>query len=124
MPRGPSPVWKQRKEPILDAHVLASINQAGGKYDPETGHYAVIRYTGCDTRERAAEIKRALHRSAMYLHRHKIASVGMHAEIIREGDTFTVEYRAVDKTMARKYVVEKYGTDPNKYPYFARRKGN
>lgn len=108
----------------MDAYILASINQAGGKHHPETGHYATLKYTGCDTRERAQEIKRALHRSAMYLHRRKIASVGMHAEIVKDGDTYTVEFRAVDKALARKHVIEKYGEDPNKWPYFARRRGN
>lgn len=107
----------------MDDYVWASINQAQGKYDPETGHYATLHYTGCDTRERAVEINRALHRSAMYMHRHKIASVGIHATIVKHGDTYTVEYCAVNKAHSRKYVVEKYGEDPNKWPYFARRRG-
>lgn len=124
MPRGPAPSWKARKQPVLDHLIHASIEQAGGKHHPETGHYATIRYTGIETRERAQEIVRALHRSAMYLHKRKLASVGCKTEIVKENGSFTVVFNAVDKAKAREHVVAKYGEDPNKWPYYSRRRGN
>jgi hypothetical protein len=57
------------------------------------------------------------------MHKHGVASIGMNAEIIKDGNTWTVEFRAVDKELARQHVIQKYGDDPNKWPYFARRKG-
>jgi hypothetical protein len=123
IPRGPAPSWQKRLEPVLDHLIQASIDQADGKHHPETGHYATLRYTGCETRERATEVKRALFRCANWMHKHGIASIGMNAEIIKDGNTWTVEFRAVDKELARQHVIQKYGDDPNKWPYFARRKG-
>lgn len=118
MPRGAAPPWRARKEPILDSHLYASVTQANGVHHPETGHYATLVYAGCETRERAKEIVRALHRSGMHL------GFSVSAKIIKAGNgTFNVEYRAIDKAMARKHVVDKYGPDRSKWPYDPRRKG-
>lgn len=122
MPRGPAPLWRQRLEPILDHLVQASIEQAGGKHHPQTGHYATLRYTGIETRERAEDIKRALYRCAHYMHKNNIADVGMSATILRIGEEYVVEFRAVDKSIARAYVLKRYGPDRSKWPYDPRRK--
>jgi hypothetical protein len=59
----------------------------------------------------------------MWLHKHKVVSVGINAKIIKTGDMYTVEFAAVDKIMARKHIIERYGEDPNLWPYNPRRKG-
>lgn len=118
MPRGPAPQWTKRLEPILDDHLRASIDAADGSYDPETGHYATLLYTGCATRERAKEIVRALYRSARHM------KVSVSATVLPADDgSFTVQFVAIDKSFARKYVLEKYGTDRGAWPYNPRRKG-
>lgn len=117
MPRGPAPQWTRRKEPILDDYVRASVSQANGIHN-EVGHYATLHYVGCPTRERATEIKQALFRAA------KHCGYSMSAQIVKDADgSFRVTFRAVDKQLARKYVLEKYGPDRSKWPYDPRRKG-
>lgn len=119
LPRGPSPDYRRRKEPVLDDHLRASINQAGGlgKHHPETGHYAEVWYTGCATRERAKEIKQALFRSGRHV------GVSVSADIVKAPDgTFTVKYKAIDKRLARQYVMQTYGTDKSLWPYNPREK--
>lgn len=119
MPRGPAPQWRARKQPVLDDYVLASVTQAGGpgKHHPETGHYAMLIIRGLADREEAGEWKRALFRCAHYLHRNGIADVSMSADIKRSGSGYLIEFRAVDKTIARQHVMAKYGTDRSKWPY-------
>ena len=109
---------RQRKEPILDTHLQASIDQASGVHD-ENGHYATLVYTGCDTRERAKEIVRALHRSGQ----HMGLSVSATVHPADDG-TFNVQYKAIDKAHARAYVLAHYGPDRSKWAYDPRRKGN
>lgn len=111
-------MWTRRKEPILDDYLRASIDQANGQYDPETGHYATLHYVGCESRERAKEISQGLYRAA----RHVKCSV--QATVLPADDgTYTVEFRAIDKSMARKYVLQKYGTNRANWPYDPRHKG-
>ena len=62
MPRAPAPQWHRRKEPVLDHYLQASVDQCGGQYD-ENGHYALLVYSGCETRDRAKEISQALYRA-------------------------------------------------------------
>lgn len=121
MPRSQAPLWRQRKEPILDHLVKASIEQAGGTFDPVSGHYAKLVYRGIEDRERAAEIERALRRSAYYMHKHGIADVSAATRIVRDGETWAVEFHAVNKMHARAYVLKKYGPDRTKWPYSPRR---
>jgi hypothetical protein len=125
MPRGPAPEWTRRKPPVLDGYVLASVNQAGGpgRHHPETGHYATLHIRGLADKDEAREYVQALYRSAHYLHRKKIADVSMSAKPVRHGDTWSVEFRAVDKTLARKHVLDRYGPDRSKWPYDPRRRG-
>ena len=124
MPRSPAPQWRQRKEPVLDDYVLASIEQAGGhgKHHPETGHYATLVITGLADREEAAEYVRALNRAALFLHKYKRADVGMSAKAERTATGYQVRFHAVDKTLARAHVLRKYGSDRSKWPYDPRRR--
>ena len=117
MPRAAAPQWRRRKEPITDDLVLASINAAGGKFDEQTGHYARLRFTGCESRERANEVKQSLYRCAAYL------KFSMSATVLpAEDGTYTVEYVVINKAHARAHVLAKYGTDRSKWPYDPRRK--
>jgi hypothetical protein len=126
MPRGAAPEWRRRKPPVVDAWILASIQQAGGlgKHHPETGHYATLKITGLKDREEAGEWSRALYRCAHFLNRTGQAAVSMSATIKRVSGGYEIEFRAVDKTMARKHVLEKYGADRSKWPYDPRRRGS
>lgn len=100
------------RQPVLDDQVKASMNVVGGVFDPTNGFYGVIHYTGCETEERAKEIIQGLHRAA------KRIGVSMSAKALREDDeSWTVKYFAIDKAMARKYVLEHYGEDRSKWPY-------
>jgi hypothetical protein len=125
MPRGPAPAWTQRKEPVVDEYVMASVTAAGGlgRYHPETGHYAELIVRGLNTREEAAEWKRALFRCAHFLNRHG-TPVSMSAQIERAGDGYQIRFAAVDKTKAREHVMARYGTNRTKWPYDPRRRGN
>ena len=115
MPRAGAPNWKRRKEPILDHLIHESVNQAKGMHN-EQGHYGELVYTGCETRARAAEIKRALYRAG----KHTGHSVS--AAVERSGSTWQVRFKAIDKIMARKYMLEHYGDDRTKWPYSPWRK--
>jgi hypothetical protein len=50
-----------------------------------------------------------------------MADVSMAAKVIRDGDEYAVDFRAVDKTMARKFIIDTYGPDPSKWPYIPRK---
>ena len=114
MPRSQAPPWKQRKEPVLDHLVLASVEHAGGTPD-ERGRYKTLHYRGIDTRDRAMEIQRALYRAK----RHTGYSV--HAHIEQDGDTYRVVFMAIDPVGAKRYMLERYGPDRTKWPYSPRR---
>lgn len=128
MPRGPSPAWGQRKQPVLDDWIMASVSQTGGlgKHHPETGHYGTLVITGLSGREEADEYKKALFRCAHYLSRHGTAPVSMHADKpVQQADgSWSVSFRAIDKTIARAHVLARYGNDRSKWPYDPRRRGN
>lgn len=125
MPRGPAPAWRARKPPVTDAYILASVDRAGGigRHHPETGHYATLVIKGLASREEAEEWKRSLYRCAHYLSRAGIADVSISASIRRDGSAYLVEFKAINKTLARKHVMEKYGPDRSRWPYDPRRKG-
>jgi hypothetical protein len=135
MPRGPAPGWRARK-PVtvngtatataaeVDAWVIASVSQAGGRHHPETGHYATLVIRGLASKEEAAAWKQALFRCAHYLNRNGIAAVSMSVDKVqRDGAGFKFAFRAVDKTLARAHVMKKYGPDRSKWPYDPRRRG-
>lgn len=127
MPRGPAPSWRARKQPVLDEWIWASITRAGGlgKHHPTTGHYADLMITGLADRDEADEYKRALHRCAFYLHRTGAASVSMSADRPQRQPTglYSIRFRVVDKTYAKKAMLERYGNDRSKWPYDPRRRG-
>jgi hypothetical protein len=113
MPTAGPPPWRVRKEPILDAHLQASVDQAGGIYNEE-GHYAMVVYAGCADRARAQEIKTALYRSARHL------GYSLAASIVKAPGppvTYQVHYKAIDKTFAKKYVLARYGPDKENWPW-------
>jgi hypothetical protein len=124
MPRGSAPPWRQRKPPVLDSWIMASIQQAGGKYNPQTGRYATLRINGLASRDEAKEYVRALHRCGVFLAKWAIADVGVHTKIIKGQDGYTVEFTAVDKAMARKHIIDTYGPDRSRWPYDPRRRSH
>lgn len=126
MPRGPAPAWQARKPPIVDDYILASVTQAGGlgRHHPETGHYAQLIIRGFTSKDEAAEWRRALFRCAHFLNRKGRAPVGMSAgPPERDGSSWKIAFAAVDKTLARKHVLDRYGPDRSKWPYDPRRRG-
>ena len=125
MPRGPAPGWTQRKPPITDDYILASVEQAGGlgKHHPQTGHYAELVIRNLADKDEAAEWKNSLFRCAHYMSRHGIAPVSMSAKVERDGSGYKITFAAVDKTLAKAHVLAKYGSDRTKWPYDPRRKG-
>jgi hypothetical protein len=128
MPRGAAPEWRKRKDPVTDDWILASVERAGGlgKHHPATGHYADLVITGLASKEEADEYKRSLFRCAHYLNRTGRAPVSMSSDRpVRAADgTYSLRFRAVDKTLARAHVLARYGTDRSKWPYDPRRRGN
>jgi hypothetical protein len=117
MPRGSIPEYKKRLEPILDAHLQASIDAVGGVHD-ETGAYGTVVYAGCPTYERAQEIIRALYRSAWHM------QVSLpKPDIVRADDgSYQVHYRAVNKKAGRAYIVAKANGDRRNLAYDPRAK--
>ena len=124
MPRSPVPEWRKRKDPVLDHYVLASVEQAGGpgKHHPQTGHYAELVIRDLADREQAMEYVRALNRAALHLCRYQVADVGMSARIEHTAEGYQIRFRAIDKTLARQHVLQRYGPDRSKWPYDPRRR--
>ena len=122
MPRGPAPGWRARKQPVCDPHVLASVEQANGKYDPATGFYAWI-VMRLDPEDDAREWHNALRRAAVYLYSKGIADIGIHVEQGSDAKGRYLKYVAINKTHTHKYMIERYGTDRSKWPYDVHRRG-
>jgi len=99
------------KQPDCTAHIRASIDQAGGRHD-ERGWYATLVYSGCETRERAIEIKNGLYRAA----RRAKVSVATQVRPADDG-TWLVEFTAINKVFGRAYVAATYGNDTHHWPY-------
>jgi len=101
------------------------------------------------SQEKAEELKKALYRSARYYcscdYRHCTRKYGnvpgqneknpdggcpkggqrisCQAEVVRDGEGFLrVQYRLFDKRESIRQVILDHGPDPNKWPYFAKRK--
>jgi hypothetical protein len=69
-------------------------------------------YVGCESRERAAEVKKMLYRSAGH---HKVS---LHTVIVKADDgSYQVHFSVFHKSYGRKYVLETYGADRSKFPY-------
>jgi hypothetical protein len=103
---------------------MTSVHRAGGKHHPETGHYADLVIACADVTE-AREHSRALYRCARYLSKYRIADIGVAVDRPRKraDGKWIITFRAVDKTLARAHVMQKYGTDRSKWPYDPHRKG-
>jgi len=107
----------------MDDYIMRSIAEAGGNYDPDTGHYAHLEYTGCPTLQRAEQIEDALYRCGRYLHRKKVADIGVKCNIKQAADgTYKVEYYAINKAHTRAYMISRYGEDRSRWPYDPRRR--
>jgi hypothetical protein len=126
VPRGPAPAWRARKPPVLDDYILASVEHAGGlgQHRAGDGHYAELIIRGLADKDEAAEWRRALYRCAHYLNRTGRAPVSMSARISRDGSSYKIVFSAVDKTIARQHVLDRYGTDRSKWPYDPRRRNH
>lgn len=121
MPRGPAPSWRARKEPLLDAEILASVaaGSAGGhEHGPGNGRFGELVYTGCQNKDQAQDIKRALFRAA----KRQGVSLTL-ARIERRGRGYVVRFAAGCKTCGQQYVVSRYGPDRSAWPYNPRRRG-
>jgi hypothetical protein len=90
-----------------------------GAHDFERRHYALLVYAGCKNPERAAEIKRALFRSAR-----RIGVSLSQCDIHKNGRVWDVHFRAACKECSRQYTVQRYGPDRAAWPYNPRRKAN
>ena len=127
MPRGPGPTWRARKPPVLDDWLMASVQRGGGLggHHPETGHYGELVIACADATE-ARAYAQALYRAARYLSKWRIADIGVSVDRPRKRQRdgkWIVTFRAVDKTLARNHVMQKYGSDRSKWPYDPRRRG-
>jgi hypothetical protein len=110
----------QRKLPILDGYILASVHQIGyglGNYDDE-GHYSTLVIRGLASRPTAQEWKRGLYRAALYLTRHGTpVSVSM-AKIARDGlRGWKITYRVSDKDKAKAHQLAAHGSDKSRWAY-------
>lgn len=104
MPKGGLPDYRRRKQPVLDDFLRASVDEAGGKHDPETGWYKVKHITGIANNAELKEVIRALHRSKRHV------GVSVTATPIRQKNGgYTVEFAAVHRDFARAYVAARYG---------------
>lgn len=88
----------QRKEPILDHYVRASIDQANGKHD-RSGHYVtlILKLDTSDL-EHAKEMRNALYRSAHHL------GVHLNVELSRRHNgNYQITFTAVHKKYREPY---------------------
>jgi hypothetical protein len=120
MPRGEAPEWRRRKLPITDELIQASVNRSNGMFDPETGHYGLLVYSGLESRDDAAEYKNSLFRCAKYLG----YSVWVGQPKKDADGTYSLEFRAINKAHARRWILAQHGNDRSAWPYDPRRKGN
>jgi hypothetical protein len=110
---------------VVDDWIMAAVTQAGGlgQHHPETGHYQTLIIKGLDSREEADEWRKALFRCAHWMHRNGVAPLSVTIKIVPlKGGTYQIRFSVYDKTMARKYILEKHGTDRTKWPYDPRRR--
>lgn len=94
----------------------------------------------CQSEARAEEVKNGLYRSARYYcscggkfctRKHNNIEgcpdggqrLSVQARLVRDDEgMLRVQFRVMDKKEAMRAVVQKYGPDPNKWPYYAKRK--
>jgi hypothetical protein len=69
-------------------------------------------YIGCETRERALEVRRMLYRSAGHF------KVSLHAPVVQAPDgTYQITFTVYTKSAGRKSVLERYGPDRSAWPF-------
>lgn len=118
MPKSKPPGWSARRDCRFDPLVQAAVAAGLG---------VIAVYGGCDSEERAHEVRRGIYRCA----NHRGLSVeagkstpaepgdmGVHKTA---GGTWEVRFRLYDKRKARARMIERYGTDRSKWPYDPRR---
>lgn len=109
----------RHKLPRLTEHVQHCINQCEGTPHPETGKMGELTIAGCETRERADDLKKQAHRAA------RDFGVSVSCKVERaDDDTYSVTLQVFHKDYARKYMVDKYGPDANAWPYRPGRKAS
>jgi hypothetical protein len=116
--RGPAPEWKRRKLPITDELIQASVNQSNGVCNTETGHYGLLVYSGLESRDVAIEYKNSLFRCAKYLG----YSIWVDKPKKDASGTYSLEFRAINKAHARRWILAQHGNDRSQWPYDPRRK--
>ena len=111
MPRGPTPPWRQLSPHTLECipYVNAAI-QAG--YDKE------LTISGIPGEERAHFLRRGLYNAAQR------AGVSLSHNLKKNGETYTLTFKIHDKEQARRFMIEKYGPDRQRWPYNPRRRDN
>lgn len=108
MARAPIHAMRQRKTPILDHYVQASIERG---MDAE-GHYGELVYAGIEDQLRAVEIRRALFRSSKHL------GVSLKCDLEQAADgTHQVRFHAIDKAVARAHMAKTYRGREHEMPY-------
>lgn len=124
MPRGPAPQWRARKQPVLDQHILAAVTAAGGVGKHNAGHYGQLVIDGFADADEAEEWRKALYRSAAYMHRNGVAPVSVSVKKERDGAGWRLVFDVFDKTTARGHILSKHGADRSRWPYDPRRKAD
>ena len=95
---------------------MASVHQSNGIAD-ERGHYSPVIYAGCETRERAEEIKKSLYRSRNFC-THGNRKLSVKADVVKADDgSYQVHYEVMTREAAKQAVMDKYGDDVTKWPY-------
>jgi hypothetical protein len=106
----------------VDEYIRESIRQANGQCHPETGHYATLHIHGIADLEEAHEVRKAIYRSAIWLHRNAGLNCSVTHKFIKHPDkTYSVQYTVYNKDHAYAYMVNHYGPDQTKWPYSTNR---
>jgi hypothetical protein len=123
-----APVRDDRYRPVLEQVVAMGL----------LGRWVLS--PACQSAEKAEEVKNGLYRSGRYYcscgkpyctRRHGNLQgcpdggqrLSVQAAPVRDEEgCLRIQFRVMDKREAMRAVVAKYGPDPNKWPYFARRK--
>ena len=84
------PKYYERKEPVLDSYIMASVSLAGHQPDPQTGRYAELTYVPEPGDGDILEVRNALYRSARHL------GYGLHVRMQDGGLVFAATSRPSD----------------------------
>lgn len=84
------PKYCERKEPILDSYIMASVSLAGYQPDPETARYAELTYCRERGDPELIDVRNALYRSARHL------GYGLYVRMLDDGLVFAAASRESD----------------------------